>query len=760
MINLGTPYVKITVGKIGDTEAEIFQSGDGKLKNCTIKLGEGKNSSSCNFTVYDRDKKLTDKYFTYIESVDGLDPLTPPPPPVTAGVSDSGIAADGDIPDNGEPGQVVFASAQATYYDPFLGSIPGKGQNGRVSAGAYRDSLPRSERDENGNIKWKTGYYAAMTNPKYKLALMRVTNLANGQKTMVKVVDTGPWETIRGARVPHRTRKIDLTQSSWNAICGPGNTYPPEQGVGILNVKIEWVKPETATSTPNTTPQTQEQKAITNSQTVNPTLPTASNTTETIQSIAKATTPKIVPSTPAQTLSGAQITIELGFDGVTLVAYSFIHTSLSYSLNSPDSLEFGGQAANWVLTQRIKNTVYTNMTFKKIAEKITSSYGLTLDMDEEGPKYEYFPQRGRSDYDTLLIEARRLGYRVYTKGATISIKSRKELAKSKTVFVQEYGLNMGQTFDVTHTASSEAGGGARSSEPNNNNIATGERKFEIDPNSGKVVQKVSESVVGTGDNSQTATTGSTTVTPTPVVDAMNTTTTADNQRKAEELRVKGITANTSFPTTPEAVLVDPDTPYRTYGLSKFLDRFWVIDTVEHSYQEGKMDTKLSVYSPLKSKVPPAPVSLSYDSAGLINGEPAPPGEPFNTSAPKFARPIKGGTYTSGFGPRWGRMHRGVDISTASGKGAGSSIFASANGTVTIAGWVSGYGNAVYINHGGGWSTRYAHLYTIGVTVGQTVSQGQVIGREGSTGGSTGTHLHFEIRKNEQALNPEKFIKFK
>lgn len=99
------------------------------------------------------------------------------------------------------------------------------------------------------------------------------------------------------------------------------------------------------------------------------------------------------------------------------------------------------------------------------------------------------------------------------------------------------------------------------------------------------------------------------------------------------------------------------------------------------------------------------------------------------------------------------MHTGMDFRAT----AGEPIYATAAGKVVKAGWEGGYGQMVEIDHGEGLSTRYGHMSSIGVAVGQKVRPGQVIGRVGSTGRSTGAHLHYETRINGEAVNPERFL---
>jgi len=123
------------------------------------------------------------------------------------------------------------------------------------------------------------------------------------------------------------------------------------------------------------------------------------------------------------------------------------------------------------------------------------------------------------------------------------------------------------------------------------------------------------------------------------------------------------------------------------------------------------------------------------------------------------RPVDSLSFTSNFGVRSDpfrgtrAMHAGVDIPGAHG----TNIYATASGTVNRAGWANGYGNLVELDHGRGIVTRYGHLSSFVVAAGQHVTRGQLIAHMGSTGRSTGTHLHYEVRIDGGAVNPVPFL---
>ncbi len=133
------------------------------------------------------------------------------------------------------------------------------------------------------------------------------------------------------------------------------------------------------------------------------------------------------------------------------------------------------------------------------------------------------------------------------------------------------------------------------------------------------------------------------------------------------------------------------------------------------------------------------------------------GVPTSGAAPKQGSggliwPVNG-AIVSPFGQRWGRLHAGVDIAVPSG----TPVRAAASGSVRIAGWVSGYGNYVCVQHAGSLSTCYGHNTSIAVHVGQSVTQGQIISSSGCTGHCLGPHVHFETRINGAPVDPMGYL---
>jgi murein DD-endopeptidase MepM/ murein hydrolase activator NlpD len=173
----------------------------------------------------------------------------------------------------------------------------------------------------------------------------------------------------------------------------------------------------------------------------------------------------------------------------------------------------------------------------------------------------------------------------------------------------------------------------------------------------------------------------------------------------------------------------------------------VATKAEISSEVGESKALAEASAELAAKIQSLQSSSRSSSGG---SETTTDGSPPATPAPStgFIWPVSG-PITSPFGMRWGTLHPGIDI----GVPTGTPIHAAASGKVIWCGWMSGYGNLVMIDHGGGLASLYGHQSRIAASCGENVSQGQLIGYVGCTGFCTGPHLHFEIRLNGSPVDP-------
>ena len=148
-----------------------------------------------------------------------------------------------------------------------------------------------------------------------------------------------------------------------------------------------------------------------------------------------------------------------------------------------------------------------------------------------------------------------------------------------------------------------------------------------------------------------------------------------------------------------------------------------------------------------------------EAATVVMASPTPAPTPEPTPEPdptiacgSFINPAAG-TISSSFGSRWGRHHDGVDIAGDTD----SDILAADAGKVVYADWMSGYGNYIIIDHENGMKTAYGHCNSLLVNAGDRVVQGEVIAKMGSTGNSTGPHLHFEVKINDEVQDPLGYV---
>jgi murein DD-endopeptidase MepM/ murein hydrolase activator NlpD/muramidase (phage lysozyme) len=696
--SLLAPFCRVTIANLSP-----FTWGDGYLRSAEVALAEGKDASTCKFEIYDPGRKHVDAFLNYIELVKGLTAVDSSSVPTSTTPPTSSSTVSGTLSANMRAFLDTIAYGEGANYNTLVGggTFPSYKDHPRI----FNSAL---DSDAAGRYQFISTTWDGL---KSQLGLADFTP-ANQDKAAVELIrQLGATSAIDSGDLD---AAMDLLYNTWAC-------FPPNSQAHISRDEFKTYFNQRQASY---TPSAQSRSAATSS----------------IQS-----TPPQVPVTSGQSLTGSQIMIEFGFNGVILAAYSFIHTSLDYSMFESDTLVFGGTAAAWVLTQRRRNTAYQNVTFKQIAQKICNSYGLKLEMSVDGPTYLYFPQRGQSDYEALFIEARRIGYRIFNKGNKLYIQPR---TQSKPAFVLEHGDNLGLKFDVTHRATKESS----NSEASTNSYAAGQRNFILDPDTGtqKVINPANP--IGKGNNSiDKSSNGS----PVQANEPKTTgeTDQADRVRREGEV-ASDIEATFTCPTTPEFLLVDPDSAFATLGISTTLDRYWIIRQITHSLSsDNGFETSGTVYSPLKIKQANSTSNTAKSTEGI---------PPLNAKG--FIKPTTG-VLTTAFRPPERPSHEGVDIADSEGV----NVWAAADGVVADVenscvigdvGCGGGYGCLVFIDHADGFQTRYAHLVTgsITVSIGQQVKQGQVIGKMGDTGHSRGPHLHFETRKNGEPQNPERYIK--
>jgi murein DD-endopeptidase MepM/ murein hydrolase activator NlpD len=404
------------------------------------------------------------------------------------------------------------------------------------------------------------------------------------------------------------------------------------------------------------------------------------------------------------------------------IALEFFHTGTE--LNSDGSTTLTGQGLRWVLNRRKRTKALKGITFSQLAAQVGRNHGITVEYQAAfDPSFIVIEQTGISDYALLKREASRAGLYISEQPGKIVIQSLSQI-KDTTILLQP-GLNLLKWVirdkaidpDATYT------------QPDSS--LTTEVKGAIDPLTGKLVQKVPDVDPTKSTKDVTGSTPS----KAPMQGVLNPGQEVKALQQVQRLkRVKGLPSTFTVATDSFYLSLTPLSALRTKGISKYLDRVWLIDKLTHS-SDGT--TVLDCFSPVDI-IDVTPVTPVTSLSGLAVD--APPGA--------FVVPTSG-TVTSLVGkrsaPKAGAStnHKGTDIANSTG----TEVRASNDGVVTFSGTQSGYGYIVIIQHSGGYETRYAHLSKLIARLDGTVKRGDLIGLMGNTGNGTGTHLHFEIRKD-------------
>jgi hypothetical protein len=587
------PFVKVIIGSGFDNIADLYNDegevnnnftpgenrnftftwGDGKLRDVTVTLAENENLSSCSFSVFDEDGSIINSFAEYIKEIEGLEPVNIKRETAQETASSSStIGVSGDAPPAGTYGGTylnaeqtknaftiakVGASLGATRWDIEVALMTAL-QESTLRNLNYGDRDSQGLFQQRPSAGW--GSVAEITNPEYSAGAF--FNGAGANKGLLDYPNRQTQFTKGQA-----AQKVQIS-----AFPDAYDKWEDEASALVDAMDL---------STPS---EVDEETAS--------------------QKDAENSTSPVAASSPGRsvTLAGQQITIFLGFNMIPLVAYSFIHTGLTWNLYPDSTVQFTGSAAAWVMNVSKKNTAYVNISLKELAEKLASKYGLEVVMNIEGPRYVYIQQKALSDWEFLLRECNRVGLIIKNVGSNkIEILEREETLEGTTeeeVFTIEKGVNI-NSFSLSHNTSSEQGG--RSSEPGKRHNS-GVKKNYLNPETGMIENVEEEISVGDGqDTSIQNTSGSVFDENSPLTSGL--TDLEDARRLDREQRVKGIVANYSIPASAESLLISPDTAIRTINLGSFISRIWVNDTViQELGQDGKFTTKGTIYTPLKKQV--------------------------------------------------------------------------------------------------------------------------------------------------------------
>lgn len=828
--------------RIADNE---FISGDGYLKFVSVELGEDARSSSCRFEINDPELDFAGKYFEISFKEGGIQvpadllaakPKQPPPTVAGTGLinipgggGESTFSVDGvgswlisktpHIPENQkaefwagiqslsselgiDPNYLPIIMVTETGVDGFINPAEGHGNDAEGCGGL---------------IQFCT--WGGATEVGYPPSVIRGLSAVDQLPLVRKYLST--------KQIPSGA---DLA-TTYLAILNPASMpIPRGQDLGIKGQQSAHLYDSAGRITKESLESGLLEKAKVHE--FNPSGPSLKSapTPPPIADTTKAqTTPpadgspppaKAEPAKPSEeSKKGTEIIIELGYEIDRLISFHFIHTGTTANGRSPGSTVFEGQSIRWMMSRRTKNSTYENITLRQLAEIICQGYGLSLEMEGDGPTYQFLDQSGISDYQLLLREAKAIGYRVTDDGAILKISPWRP---NFTGFVITPDILDKISFSDRATAEMQKKI-TPESKTSTTDTTAGEQKTEIDLATGKIKQIKPEDSTGTGTGTMAMTGAATTEVKgmvdqseakatsdmmSPVVpgsddkfsDQLNPVTEqvkplkpedpkaatissfaststpfkeektglptqeigaidlADGKAEAiaikdESRRVKGYESNASFKATPESLTLAPgsiigiaERCFKSEAAKKAFCREWRVGRVKHTLQPGNFRTDIDFYTPQAAK-PPA-TAPTVAGTGLKNTPDQPstatPGQ-FTPNAGGFIWPMKG-WYTSPYGPRWGRLHGGIDIAGDEG----TPILAVADGKVIFVGQQNpnnvfiGFGKLIDIEHADKNVTRYAHLSEFKVAEGQTVKQGDIIALSGNTGTSTGPHLHFEI----------------
>ena len=396
MVRLLAPFAKVKIGE------RLFQTGDGLLRYVAINLGEDKRASNCRFEVSDPGLKIAAQFFEMSFTAGGIavpsDLLEDPQQtPVISGGSTGGESSvtAGELSAEEKAFLDVIAWAEGT-----------SGPNGyrTMFTGKLFDGFERHPAQINCNSTKSlcsdaAGRYQFLKKTWNGLNMPDFTP-ANQDRGAIKLVKgRGALQDVRARRFDTAVAKCRL---EWASFPGAGYDQPEKS---LVKMKEVWEKALAKYSGAGTAAPTPAPAASSTA--------TATSTTP-VQDKAKEAAAEV-------SQKGQEIIISLGFSPAQTVEYHFIHTGTNTQGRGADQTVFEGQSIRWLMTRRKLNTAYANLTLRDLATKVCQRYGLTLEMEGNGPTYQHLDQTGITDYELLLREAQAIGYRVTDTASTLKL---------------------------------------------------------------------------------------------------------------------------------------------------------------------------------------------------------------------------------------------------------------------------------------------------------------------------------------------------
>lgn len=417
---------------------------------------------------------------------------------------------------------------------------------------------------------------------------------------------------------------------------------------------------------------------------------------------------------------------------VDIAGYGFEFYHQGTLPTSEGTTTITGQGIRWVLNRRKRNKTEQNLKLSELAGKIAKAHGVQLSyLADVNLLYEHIDQTGLSDYQLLKRECDRAGLFLSEEKGTLTIKSLRNITETSLVMQTGVNLISWQIQDAAVDSSSEDAG---------TSLLQSEPKINLNPITGQFEPTKQDIDVV----SDTSVTGKDKTKPAGKLQAGQEA--VADQNRARVKRVKGLPSSFTVVLNDTTLGVKPLDAVRTVGLPGVLSRVWLVDSVTHNVTDGT--STLACYSPVEViDNSPTPANLSDQLPAT--GSSAPTGSyqwPLHgvvTSLVGYRNhPVRGGR----------RMHNGTDISVPTG----TPVAAAGNGVVTkLANQPSGAGMYIVVTHSTGWTTTYMHLSAFRCKQGQSVRAGENIALSGNTGGSTGAHLHFEIRDgSHRVMTPQ------